>query len=71
MAKRLIFKKVLSDEEMDKKEGDYIGEDFYKKVSKNWKIDEDTNGYDEEGNLIFIFRKKAIPEELSRVAIDM
>lgn len=70
MIKRLVFKKVLSDSEMDKKEGDYLGEDFYKGLGENWKIDSDTDGYDEEGNLIFIFRKKAIPEELSKEAVD-
>ena len=33
-------------------------------------LNEDVNGYDEDGNLIFIFRKKAISDDLSNDAID-
>ena len=53
MARKLIFRKVISDEDMDIKEGDYVDEGYYKEVnSANWVINEDTDGYDEEGNLI-------------------
>ena len=59
MVKKITFKKILTDQEADKLESEYIGEKFYKKKNpKKWLINYDCDGYDEEGTLLFIFRKK-------------
>lgn len=63
--KTLIFDKILSDEEMKKKNGCYFNEDHYKFI-----INEDCDGYTRDGKLLFKIRKGVISDELCQRAID-
>lgn len=71
MVKKITFKKILTDEEAGKLESEYIGEKFYKqKNPKQWLINYDCDGYDEEGKLLFIYRKNKIKKNLAKIAVD-
>ena len=60
MVVKLILNEIHTDKELKLKQGKYLDEDiFIKKL-----INEDTDAYDNKGNLIFKFRKKVIVEEL-------
>ena len=62
---KLIFKKILSDEDIANKEGEYFDQNFYTKI-----INKDCDGYTEDGNLLFKFRKKKINSYLTNNALE-
>jgi len=71
MVQKLYFKKMMTDEDVEKLESDYLDESFYKKINpQKWNINTDCDGYDTDGNLLFIFRKKCLDEDLSDILVD-
>ena len=63
--KKLIVKKCFTDSEMEQKEGDYFGENFYKTIIK-----ENIDVYKEDGKLLFKLRKNVIPEYYYHILLD-
>jgi hypothetical protein len=59
------LKKQLSDEKSEKLKGKYLDEKNYDLL-----ITEDADGYDLNGNLLFRFRKNAIPLETLKLGVD-
>ncbi len=59
------LKKQLTDEQADKLKGKYLNEDNFDLL-----ITEDADGYDLNGNLLFRFRKNAIPLETLKLGVD-
>ena len=59
------LKKQLTDEQTDKLKGKYLNEKNYDIL-----ITEDADGYDINGNLLFRFRKNAIPLETLKLGVD-
>jgi hypothetical protein len=59
----LILNPVLTDKELEDREGDYFPEEHYKKIIKK---NTDVYGYDDLGNKILLlkFRKNVIPQDL-------
>lgn len=62
---RITVSKLLTDKEMSDKEGDYIDESHYSQI-----INQDTDVYTEDGNLLLKFRKSVIPKHLTRDAVE-
>jgi hypothetical protein len=58
------LKKQLTDEQADKLKGKYLNEKNYDVL-----ITEDADGYDINGNLLFRFRKNAIPLETLKLGV--
>ena len=61
--KKIICKVKLQDEEIDKLIGQYPTDDTYDTL-----INEDCDGYNEEGKLLFRFRKNCIPTNVAKQA---
>lgn len=59
------LKKKLTDKKAESLKGKYLNEKNYDIL-----ITEDADGYDNNGNLLFKFRKKAIPEEILKLGVD-
>jgi hypothetical protein len=59
------LKKQLTDEQAEKLKGKYLNENNY-----NLLITEDADGYDINGNLLFRFRKNAIPLETLMLGVN-
>ena len=76
--KKIYLKEIMTFEEAGKFEADFIPFYFFQEMAKkhklkDWFIDEDCDGYirkNGKDHLIFIFRKKLLPEELAIRAID-
>ena len=62
--KRIVVKKILSDDEIKNKEGEYFDQSHYHTT-----INEDCDVYTEEGNLLIKFRKNVINKELTDLAL--
>lgn len=65
MIKKLFFNKIIDDNEIQKKEGEYFDKSHYKFI-----INEDTDGYTNDNKLLFKFRKNKINKKLTNIAID-
>ena len=64
--KVLYIKKLLTEDQIKKKEGDYFDDDHYDKI-----VDYDCDCYDSNTNeLLFKFRKKVLPLNLCKLGID-
>lgn len=61
----LTVKKILSNEEMEEKQGNYFGSSHYHTI-----ISEDRDVFKENGELLIRFRKKVIPEEFYKPLAD-
>lgn len=59
------LQKKLTDEKVESLKGKYLTEKHYDTLITN-----DADGYDTSGNLLFKFRKKAIPEEILKLGVD-
>ena len=57
MVEKIIVKKLMTDEEIASKEGEYFPEKFYKGVNK-YIIDQDTDVYRDDGKLLLKYRQK-------------
>lgn len=65
MVKKIIIEKKLTDEEMEKKKGCFI-------ESKGFIIyDKSVDIYNEEGDLLVIYRKKSLPEKYKKLALPL
>lgn len=67
--KQVYFKKKLSDRASKDLDGSYVNLDFYSRI-----IEEDCDGYWKDGHgkrhFLFSFRKKVIPDKLTRLTLD-
>lgn len=61
----IIASKLISTEDMDKNAGEFYDESNYTYV-----VDSDMDIYNEDGELICLFRKKVIPKEISDLGRD-
>ena len=70
--KKLIVKKVMSDEEIESKEGTYFDESHYKKHYGVIDYDCDCYYLDDNNNevLLIKFRKNVIPENLCKIGME-
>tara|TARA_B110000208_G_scaffold62949_1_gene81720 strand:- start:760 stop:1737 length:978 start_codon:yes stop_codon:yes gene_type:complete len=59
------FSKIFSDKEMNNYNGNYFDESHYKYI-----IDEDCDGYSEDGKLLFKIRKGVISDDLCQLAVN-
>ena len=62
---QIIVKKILTDEEINNKEGTYYDEEHFKYI-----ITDDTDVYKENGELLLKFRKNVIPIQLTNNALN-
>lgn len=65
MVKKLIVKKLMSDEKVKSMLGKKLKTGYFKKVIKR-----DTDVYDEDGNIILRFRKKVLSKKNVNLAFD-
>ena len=65
VVRKMIVSKILTDEYMMSKEGDYFQESHYKYIIKD-----DVDVYKENGDLLLKFRKGVIPYELCKKAVE-
>ena len=65
MIEKIIVKRVLSKENAAKLKTKFLTEKHYNKL-----ITEDTDAYDNFGNLLFRFRKNAIPFDILKSGVD-
>jgi hypothetical protein len=63
--KKLILNKIINDDDMNKNNGKYFNESHYKYI-----INEDCDGYSEDGQLLFKLRKNIISDDLCQLALD-
>jgi len=57
--KKQYFKRILTDRQAERLKGKYLDEKYGRFI-----IDEDMDGYDMKGDLLFRFRKNIIPEDI-------
>jgi hypothetical protein len=57
--KKQQFKRILTDQQAERLKGKYLDESYGRFI-----IDEDMDGYDMKGDLLFRFSKKIIPEDI-------
>ena len=65
MIEKIIVKRVLSKENAAKLKTKFLTEKHYNKL-----ITQDTDAYDNFGNLLFRFRKNAIPFDILKSGVD-
>lgn len=63
--KKRIFSKIISDTEMEKREGHYYDKSHYHTI-----INTDYQGYKENGELLFYFKKNIIPDYFNKIIAD-
>jgi len=68
MVKKIIVKKIISDENIKNKEGEYFPESFYNKKDR-YIIDYDCDVYTNSGKLLLKFRKNVIPPKYTDIAL--
>ena len=59
------FKRIMKEKHAEKLKGKFLGEEYGKYL-----ITEDCDGIDSYGNLLFRFRKKAIPENILDIGVE-
>lgn len=69
MVKKIFVEKLMTDDEIASKEGEYFPEKFYKGVNKHI-IKEDTDVYRKDGKLLLKFRKKIIQKKYTDLALE-
>jgi hypothetical protein len=65
MVKKIIVKKIMSDEAIKKREGEYFDESHYHTI-----LNEDTDVYNNEGLLILKLRKNCLAQNICKDAVD-
>ena len=65
MVKKIIAKKILTDEQLNKLKGNKLPPNYFKTVLK-----EDADVYSEDGNLLLRFRKNVLNKKLIDIAFD-
>lgn len=65
MVQTKYFSKIMTDKEIDSREGEYFDQSHYHTI-----INTDSDGYSPDGKLLFKFRKNVIPPELSKMALE-
>lgn len=66
--KKIIVKKLMSDEQIASKEGEYFPESYYK--NNGHIINFDCDVYKDTGELLLKFRKNVIPKDLCKNALE-
>jgi len=69
MVRKIIVDKILSDDEIASKEGEYFAESYYKKKGR-YIIKDDCDVYTRDGKLLMKLRKKVIPKQLTDLALE-
>lgn len=65
MVQKIVVKKLMTDKDISSKEGEYFQENSYKYI-----IDEDIDVYKENGEILLKLRKKVIPQNICREAVN-
>ena len=67
--KKLTVSKIMSDTEIEDREGEYFPEKFYK-GEKRYIVKNDIDVYTDEGNLLLKFRKNVISKKYTDKALE-